>query len=265
MFTLVPYNLNYNHEELFGFMRYSINDLAIHSNHQLRCPSRPFELCSFWISLPVCGKLRSQTIGDMSQLLERKEISTDCYLQEKFYQMEFSMHRKSHIILCLKHHDFTGWSRSQLILTQMARSTIYIWNLKLRNAKTKPVIINVNIGTTVKGAVDDLLRILRVLDSLEITRDRYYIHCDGALFALMLPFVKYSPEISFKLPIDSISVSGHKFLGCPMPCGIVVTRKNHVEKLASNIEYLNSRDTTIMGIEMVQAHCSCGTLYEERG
>ena len=50
----------------------------------------------------------------------------------------------------------------------------------------KPVIMNVNVGTTVKGAVDNLDRILRILDSLKIPRERFYIHCDGALFALML-------------------------------------------------------------------------------
>ena len=53
--------------------------------------------------------------------------------------------------------------------------------------------------------------------------------------------------MSFNQPIDSISVSGHKFLGSPVPCGLVMTRLRHVHALSSNIEYLNSRDATIMG------------------
>lgn len=48
------------------------------------------------------------------------------------------------------------------------------------------------------------------------------------------------------MPIDSIAVSGHKFLGCPMPCGITLTRKEHIAKMSQEIEYLNSVDTTIM-------------------
>ena len=44
------------------------------------------------------------------------------------------------------------------------------------------------------------------------------VHCDGALFAMMMPFVEYAPEMSFRKPVDSIAVSGHKMLGCPMPC-----------------------------------------------
>mmetsp|Transcript_34709 Transcript_34709/g.39554 ORF Transcript_34709/g.39554 Transcript_34709/m.39554 type:complete len:185 (-) Transcript_34709:62-616(-) len=36
-------------------------------------------------------------------------------------------------------------------------------------------------------------------------------------------------------------------LGCPMPCGIALTRKEHVKKVEQHIDYLNSVDTTIMG------------------
>ena len=117
----------------------------------------------------------------------------------------------------------------------------------------RPAIINVNIGTTVKGAVDNLDRVLRILSSLDIPRERFYIHCDGALFALMLPFVQWAPEVSFAKPIESIAVSGHKMLGCPMPCGIALTRRKHVEKVEQRIEYLNSVDTTIMGSRNGQA------------
>lgn len=45
-------------------------------------------------------------------------------------------------------------------------------------------------GTTVKGAVDDLDLILKVLERVGYTEDRFYIHVDGALFGLMMPFVK---------------------------------------------------------------------------
>merc|ERR1712086_765075 len=111
----------------------------------------------------------------------------------------------------------------------------------------KPVIMNVNIGTTVKGAVDDLDRILRILSQLGVPRERFHIHCDGALFAMMMPFVDFAPEVSFKKPIDSIAVSGHKMLGCPMPCGVTLARKEHVKNVEQRIDYLNSVDTTIMG------------------
>ncbi len=32
-----------------------------------------------------------------------------------------------------------------------------------------------------------------------------------------------------------------------MPCGVLIARKRHVERIASNIAYLRSNDTTLMG------------------
>mmetsp|Transcript_16279 Transcript_16279/g.33869 ORF Transcript_16279/g.33869 Transcript_16279/m.33869 type:complete len:270 (-) Transcript_16279:345-1154(-) len=118
---------------------------------------------------------------------------------------------------------------------------------ELAENRDKPAIINVNIGTTVKGAVDNLDRVLDILTRLEIPRDRFHIHCDGALFALMMPFIDEAAQLSFQKPIDSIAVSGHKMLGCPMPCGVTISRKENVKKVEDHIEYLNSVDTTIMG------------------
>lgn len=75
---------------------------------------------------------------------------------------------------------------------------------RLAENKGRPAIINVNIGTTVKGAVDNLDRILRVLAREGYSRDQFHIHCDGALFAMMLPFVECGPR---DLLLPSVSLS----------------------------------------------------------
>ncbi|TKY51390.1 Serine decarboxylase [Spatholobus suberectus] len=85
--------------------------------------------------------------------------------------------------------------------------------------KDKPAIINLNIGTTMKGGIDDLDLVIQTLQECGFTHDRFYIHCDGALFGMMLPFIERAPRITFKKPIGSATISGHKFLGCPIPCG----------------------------------------------
>lgn len=50
--------------------------------------------------------------------------------------------------------------------------------------------------------------------------------CAAAPAARMpqIPFVKRAPMVTFRKPIGSISVSGHKFVGSPVPCGVVMTR-----------------------------------------
>ena len=57
---------------------------------------------------------------------------------------------------------------------------------RLRKNVAKPAIVNVNVGTTVKGAVDNLDKILEALQDAGYSEDRFFIHCDGALFGLMV-------------------------------------------------------------------------------
>jgi glutamate/tyrosine decarboxylase-like PLP-dependent enzyme len=89
--------------------------------------------------------------------------------------------------------------------------------------------------------------VLAILDECGFDESNFYIHCDGALFGMMIPFVKKAPKVSFKKPIGSVSVSGHKFVGAPVPCGVVMTRLKLIKSVSSDVEYLNSRDATIMG------------------
>ena len=52
--------------------------------------------------------------------------------------------------------------------------------------RARSAIVNVNCGTTVKGAVDDLDRVLAILQECGYSEDRFYIHVDGALFGMMV-------------------------------------------------------------------------------
>ncbi|XP_021746121.1 serine decarboxylase-like [Chenopodium quinoa] len=118
---------------------------------------------------------------------------------------------------------------------------------QLLQNKDKPAILNINIGTTVKGAIDNLDLAIQTLRDCGFSRDRFYIHCDGALSSIMLPFQDQVPRVTFKKSIDSISVSGHKFVGCPMPCGIQIARIEHMKELTNDHDYIATRDATITG------------------
>ena len=106
-------------------------------------------------------------------------------------------------------------------------------------------IIFANIGTTMKGAVDDVSKITAIMRSLAIRQ--YYIHADAALSGMILPFVDNPPLYDFSAGIDSISISGHKMIGSPIPCGIVLAKKEHVDRIARSVEYVGSLDTTLSG------------------
>ncbi|TIU44288.1 MAG: histidine decarboxylase [Mesorhizobium sp.] len=112
------------------------------------------------------------------------------------------------------------------------------------------VILALTCGTTMKGAHDDIAFCVSVLDQVGIDPSRRFVHVDGALNAMVLPFVDGLPRgirPSFRHGIDSMSASGHKMIGTPMPCGVLVVRREHIRRVASTVSYLRSDDTTLMG------------------
>lgn len=115
----------------------------------------------------------------------------------------------------------------------------------LKIHRERPPIIFVNIGTTMQGAIDDVTKIKEILRDLAI--NRYYLHADAALSGVVLPFVDEPQAFNFADGIHSIAISGHKLLGSPLPCGVVLALKENVERIARSVEYVGVRDTTIMG------------------
>jgi len=114
----------------------------------------------------------------------------------------------------------------------------------------RTVIVALTCGTTVKGAHDDIAAVVACLDAAGFGPHRRFVHVDGALNAMVLPFAAEAPfaiQPSFHHGIDSLSTSGHKMIGTPMPCGVLIALRRHVDRVASAIAYLRSSDTTLMG------------------
>lgn len=108
-----------------------------------------------------------------------------------------------------------------------------------------PPIIFANIGTTMTEGKDDIARIHAMLEKLAI--HQHYIHSDAALCGPVAPFLDPRPAFDFADGADSIAISGHKFIGSPIPCGIVLARKRHVDRIARSIAYIGCLDTTVTG------------------
>jgi histidine decarboxylase len=244
-----PYNLDFDYrdviEKLSSFSVNNLGDPFIESNYGVH--SRQFEVAvldwfanlweiekqDYWGYVTSCG-----TEGNLHGLLLGREVFPDgiLYASRDTHYSVFKA-AKMYRMECVKIET--------LISGEIDCEDL---EAKLHLNRDRAAIVNVNIGTTVKGAVDDLDKVIQTLEQNGF-KDRFYIHCDGALFGLMLPFFKQAPKLTFKKKIGSISVSGHKFIGCPMPCGVVITRSIYAKKLSdfNQVEYLASVDSTIMG------------------
>ncbi|UKJ05828.1 histidine decarboxylase [Solitalea lacus] len=111
--------------------------------------------------------------------------------------------------------------------------------------RDQPVIMLANIGTTMTEAKDDLSKIQQILRGLAIKS--HYIHCDAALAGTYSALLELKPGFDFSYGADSIAISGHKFIGSPIPCGLVLVKKNYKERIGRSIPYIGTVDTTITG------------------
>ena len=126
-----------------------------------------------------------------------------------------------------------------------------------------PVVVMANIGTTMKGAVDDLDKIRDIIDDLAISSS--YIHADAALSGMILPFVDDPQPYGFDAGIDSIAISGHKMIGSPIPSGVVLTKSDYVGRVARSIEYVGAMDTTLSGSRNALTPLMLWYAFEQHG
>lgn len=145
-------------------------------------------------------------------------------------------------------------------------------------AKGHPILVSLNYGSTFKGAYDDVRAVAETvhsicaeygLDERRIrhgdaagdagdVRPGYWIHVDGALGAGYAPYLEMArdaglidaapPVFDFRLPyVHSITMSGHKWMGSPWPCGVFMTRTGLQMVPPASSEYIGASDTTFAG------------------
>jgi len=244
-FVGYPCNAVFDYSPLFRFLAYPINNVGdpfvpsnFHLNtHQFECEvleifrqltHAPDD--SFWGYVTGGG-----TEGNMYGIFLAREL----FPEGLVYYSEDTHYSVNKILRCLHVRNIMIKSGSDgRIDLEDLRETIRIH-------RDVPPIIFANIGTTMKGAVDDLDGIREILEDLAIPQ--HYIHADAALSGMILPFVDDPQPWDFSAGIDSISISGHKMIGSPLPCGVALALKANVDRIARRVEYVDSLDTTIAG------------------
>ncbi|MCF7965274.1 MAG: histidine decarboxylase [Methylobacter tundripaludum] len=124
---------------------------------------------------------------------------------------------------------------------------------KLADNPSHPALVIATIGTTFKGAIDQVDRIQEALKGYTS-----HLHLDAALFGGYLPFTAHAGEVSYQSQsnpalarYDSIAVSCHKFFGFPSPAGLFITTKSHFDQFNElfsqihNPEYIHHVPGTI--------------------
>ena len=240
-----PCNGKFDYRPLYPFLDYPLNNVGdpfVSSNFTLNTHAIEREVINIFQNLTGADPKETWgyctnggTEGNMYGLFLAREI----YPKGIVYFSEETHYSVNKIIKCLNIDSV------QVKATPEGEMDLEHLNQLLIKNKDKPAIMVCNVGTTMTGAIDNLEGIKKSLKKNGI--DESYIHADAALSGMILPFVKKPGAWSFRSGVDSISVSGHKMIGSPIPCGIVLAKSKNIGHISQEVEYVGSKDTTIPG------------------
>ncbi|MFH0875029.1 MAG: histidine decarboxylase [archaeon] len=239
MFLGYPSDADFDYSALYRFLEFPLNNIGDPSEKSAYClQTKDFEreVLKFFAELFHIKNhwgyiTNGGTEGNLYGLYLAREIlpkASVFFSEDTHYSIRKNVH-----LLRMKNSIIKSNSNGEMDYEDFTK--------KIK--KHKSAVVVANIGTTMKGAVDDVCKISGILEKNKIN---YYIHADAALYGMILPFISEAP-FDFRSKISSISVSGHKFVGSPIPCGVVLVRKELVKTLQDYIEYINAHDTTLSG------------------
>jgi histidine decarboxylase len=240
-----PVAFDFDYSELFPFLSFSLNnagDPFMPMTYLLNSHEFEQQVVAFFANLARAPEdqwwgyvTNGSTEGNLYGLYLARELLPDgiaYFSQDSHYSVGKNLH-----FLNMRHIMIRSQPNGEIDYEDLAET--------LRIRRDAPPIIFANIGTTMKEARDDIARIRSILDDLAI--ENRYIHCDAALCGGYAAFLDPRPAWDFEDGADSIAISGHKFIGSPIPCGIALARRGHVERIGRSVAYIGSLDTTISG------------------
>ena len=240
-----PCNAVYDYSPLFQFLRFSVNNIGdpfLPSNYHINSLEFEREVLEIFRKLTAAPEdsfwgyvTNGGTEGNMYGLFLARELHPEgivYYSEDTHYSVNKIMRVLNVRNIMIRSHPDGTMDLEDL------RESINIH-------RDVPAIVSANIGTTMKGAIDDLAGIHEIIRDLAI--QQYYIHADAALSGMILPFVDDPQPWNFQSGIDSISISSHKMVGSPIPCGVAVAKKSNVDRIARSVEYVGTLDTTMTG------------------
>lgn len=240
-----PVSKDFNYEALMPFLQYPMNNLGdpfVPSTYAVGSRDMEKEVVQFFAELfraPADDWWGYVTNGGSEGNLYGLYLARELHPKGMVYYSEathYSVQKNLHLL-----------NMPNIVISTQANGEIDYQDLEntIRMNRHMPVIIMANIGTTMTEARDDIGKVKLILKKLAIKH--YYIHADGALSGSYSALIEPRPAFDFADGADSIAISGHKFIGSPMPCGVVIAKKSNRDRIARSVAYIGSMDTTISG------------------
>jgi histidine decarboxylase len=240
-----PIATDFNYSELYPLLKYPLNNVGdplLGSTYDLNSRSIEREVVEFFADLfraPKDNSWGCVTNDGSEGNLYGLYVARELYPQGMVYYSEathYSVQKNIHL-LNMPSIVIRSTPNGEMDYDDLCRA--------IQLHRHQPAIVLANIGTMMTEAKDDVSCILAELKECAIKS--HYIHCDAAQAGTYLALLEEDPEFDFAHGADSIAISGQKFIGSPIPCGVVIGKKNYKDRIGRTIPYISTPDTTITG------------------
>jgi len=232
-----PPNTVFDYSEIYPILKYSINNLGDPFGLKNAFSTHEFEkeVIDWFLSLYSKNKqgwgyvTSGGTEGNLFGLWNAREK-----LKNPILYFSTSAHfsiQKIARMLNLEYKIVQSTPQGEMDYDDLNKSII----------EKRDAIIVATLGTTMTSSIDNVIFISNILKAKNITS---YIHADAAIDGMILPFIQSNIAHQFEDGIESIAISGHKVIGSPMPCGVVLCKKNYISD-HTEIDYVRNTDPTI--------------------
>lgn len=227
---------------LADFLKFNINNIGdpFHPNDGINTCDFEQEVIGFWSTAlhldPAVGWgyiTNGSTEGIMYGIAQGRDRHDDAVLIFS-EQSHYCLYKIAHL-LRLPHRVIPSHPDGSLNLEALTTTLVELGG--------RPVILNLTVGTTFHGAIESPQQVLELLEQRHCRN--FHLHVDAALYGPMHCWIHGAPLFDFRLPIHTLSFSGHKFLGAPIPCGLVLSHRDPIQPFAGSAEYVGSVDTTV--------------------
>lgn len=242
-----PESADFDYSDIQDFFKFSINncgDWSDDSNYKLNSFDFEYEVIEYFANLyriPFGASWGYVTNGGTEGNMFGCYLGREMFPDSPIYYSSASHYSVPKIVNLLRMNGRVVGTRpnGEIDYDQLI-------DMIVRDRTRNPIVF-ANIGTTLSGAVDDIAIIQTRLRQIGYHREDYHIHADAALSGMVLPFVDEPQPFTFADGVDSIAVSGHKMIGSPIPCGVVLARRTSVERITVPVDYISADDRTISG------------------
>lgn len=239
-----PCATDFDYSELYPFLSYALNNIgdpSLSSSAGMNSHAFEREVLSFYADLfkaPPNNWWGYVTNGGSEGNMYALYMARELYPDGMVYYSEATHYSVQKNISLL--------NMQSIVIRTDSRGEMDYEDLKdtIQWHRHQPAIILANIGTTMTEAKDNIRQIQSILKRYAIKN--FYIHCDAALAGPYLSLLDAS-HFDFSFGCDSIAISGHKFMGSPLPCGVILVKKQYRDRIGRSIPYIGTLDTTISG------------------